>query len=156
TRRINMQEYAEEVAHIAPEQAWGCELDARSDVYSLGSTFYTLLTGEPAFPGLAGQSMTERQVRDIPSPAIVRPTVPKDIAAIVQRMGAKDPNSRIPTAQDIVSALHAYLPVAQWDSLGLDVTPMPKKKLDARTLTKEKPALKPEKKRGFFARLFGL
>ena len=51
TKRINTKEYAEEIAHIAPEQAWGCEMDARSDVYSLGSTFYYLLTGEVPFPG---------------------------------------------------------------------------------------------------------
>ena len=36
TKRISTKEYAEEIAHIAPEQAWGCEQDARSDVYSLG------------------------------------------------------------------------------------------------------------------------
>ena len=52
TKRINTKEYAEEIAHIAPEHAWGCEIDARSDVYGLGSTFYFLLTGEVPFPGL--------------------------------------------------------------------------------------------------------
>src|SRR5262249_30393148 len=46
TKRISTKEYADEIAHIAPEQAWGCEIDTRSDVYSLGSTFYFLLTGQ--------------------------------------------------------------------------------------------------------------
>lgn len=149
TRRINMKEYAEEIAHIAPEQAWGCELDARSDVYSLGSTFYWLLTGQPAFPGLAGQSMTERQVKDIPAPAKLRPNIPKEISDLVQKMGARNPQARPATAGDVVVALHAYLPVAQWDSLGLDITPMPKKRL--------KLATKGEKKKapGFFGRIFG-
>lgn len=129
TRRINMQEYAEEVAHIAPEQAWGCELDARSDIYSLGSTFYWLLTGQPAFPGLAGQSMTERQLRNVPPPSAIRPGIPKDIDELVQQMGAKDPQERPQTAQEVVVALHAYLPVEQWNALGLDLTTPPKKRV---------------------------
>ena len=148
TRRINMQEYADEVAHIAPEQAWGCELDARSDIYSLGSTFYWLLTGQPAFPGLAGQSMTERQVRDIPKPSEVREGLPLEIDELVCRMGAKDPQQRPASARDVVVALHAYLPVAQWNSLGLDVTPMPRNRLAAI------PQATPKKK-GAIARILG-
>lgn len=148
TRRINMQEYADEVAHIAPEQAWGCELDARSDIYSLGSTFYWLLTGKPAFPGLAGESMTERQVRDVPPPSDQQDGIPKEIDQLVQSMGAKDPLKRPQSARDVVVALHAYLPVAQWNDLGLDMTPAPKRKLKA-------PAAKAQPKQGFFGKLFG-
>ena len=66
TKRINTKEYAEEIDHIAPEQAWGCEPDARSDVYSLGSTFYYLLTGQLPFPGSASEKMAERQIRGVP------------------------------------------------------------------------------------------
>lgn len=149
TRRINQQEYADEVAHIAPEQAWGCELDARSDIYSLGSTFYWLLTGQSAFPGLAGESMTERQVRNVPAPSEVSDNVPKDIDQLVQQMGAKDPLQRPQSARDVVEALHAYLPVAEWNALGLDMTPAPKRRLKT-------PAAKVKPQgQGFFAKLFG-
>ncbi|MCS6865967.1 MAG: serine/threonine-protein kinase [Gemmataceae bacterium] len=119
TKRISTKEYAEEIAHIAPEQAWGCEQDARSDIYSLGSTFYYLLTGVVPFPGLAPEMMAERQIRGVPSPAKLKPTIPPEIDAIVQRMGAKDPHLRYPTARDVVKALHPWLPVAQWQALGL-------------------------------------
>ncbi|HEV3384217.1 MAG TPA: serine/threonine-protein kinase, partial [Gemmata sp.] len=79
TKRISTKEYAEEIAHIAPEQAWGCDIDARSDVYGLGSTFYYLLTGEVPFPGLAPEMMAERQIRGVPSPAAKKPGIPKEI-----------------------------------------------------------------------------
>jgi serine/threonine protein kinase len=119
TKRISTQEYAEEIAHIAPEQAWGCEMDARSDVYSLGSTFYYLLTGQVPFPGLAPEMMAERQIRGVPSPAKLKPAIPKELDAIVQRMGAKDPHVRYQSARAVVLALQSWLPVAQWQALGL-------------------------------------
>jgi serine/threonine-protein kinase len=119
TKRIRTSEYAEEIAHIAPEQAWGCELDGRSDVYSLGSTFYYLLTGQVPFPGLAPEMMAERQIRGVPSPMKLKPGVPKELDAIVQRMGAKDPHARYPSARAVVVALQSWLPVSQWQMLGL-------------------------------------
>lgn len=120
TRRIKTQEYAEEIDHIAPEQAWGCEPDARSDVYSLGSTMYFLLTGQSPFPGTAPQKMAARQLRGVPKPSAVRPGVPREIDAIVQRMGAKDPHERYQSAAAVVAALHPWLPVAQWLALGIN------------------------------------
>jgi serine/threonine-protein kinase len=145
TQRFNLAEYAAEIAHIAPEQAWGCELDARSDIYGLGSTFYTLLTGKVPFPGLAVQSMTERQTRDLPLPSEERAGVPREIDELLARMGAKDPRGRFASAEELVTAMQAWLPLADWTALGL--TP-PAKKSD------RKPAADEKKKAGFFARLF--
>ncbi|MBN9120472.1 MAG: serine/threonine protein kinase [Planctomycetes bacterium] len=160
TKRISTKEYAEEIAHIAPEQAWGCEQDARSDVYSLGSTFYFLLTGAVPFPGLAPEMMAERQVRGVPSPAKLRPGVPKDLDAIVQKMGAKDPHTRYQSARDVVIALHPWLPVAQWQALGLAVD----KPAPSSAATAAHTALSPKLEvparsggglRGFFRRILG-
>lgn len=145
TKRISTKEYAEEIAHIAPEQAWGCEIDARSDVYGLGSTFYFMLTGQPPFPGLAPEMMAERQIRGVPSPLALRPGVPKEIDAIVRKMGAKDPHERYPSALQVVVAMQSWLPMEQWLALG--ITP--------EQTCPERPALaKPPRKRGFFGRLF--
>ncbi len=144
TKRINMKEYAEEVAHIAPEQAWGSELDARSDVYSLGSTFYYLLTGHPPFPGAAVQAMTERQVRGVPSPSEQTDGIPPELDELVQAMGAVNPGSRPKDAAEVVAALHAYLPVAQWEALGLSLAPKP---------VARRAAPASAAKKGFFARL---
>ncbi|MDB5305901.1 MAG: pknB 9 [Gemmataceae bacterium] len=144
TKRINLKEYAEEIAHIPPEQAWGCELDARSDIYSLGSTAYTLLTGEHPFPGPAAQMMTDRQVKDIPKPSAIRPGVPPELDKLVQKMGAKDPHVRFQSAADLVAALHPWLPVADWAALGLKVGPTPGSPRD-------KPDQVAKAKHGFFA-----
>jgi serine/threonine protein kinase len=143
TRRFDLREYADEIAHIAPEQAWGCELDARSDIYSLGSTFYTLLTGQVPFPGLAVQSMTERQTRDVPVPSEVRRGVPREIDELVSRMGAKDPRDRFASAAELLTAMQGWLPVADWAALGLAAEPKPAGRKPA-------PAAKGQ---GFFARL---
>lgn len=129
TKRINLKEYAEEIAHIPPEQAWGCELDERSDIYCLGSTAFYLLTGRHPFPGTATQMMTDRQLNDIPKPSTVRPGIPAELDEIVRKMGAKDPHQRFQSAKDLVVAMHAWLPVADWAALNLqlDVKPAARK-----------------------------
>jgi serine/threonine-protein kinase len=118
TRRISTREYAEEIDHVAPEQAWGWEPDARSDIYSLGSTFYTLLTGQSPFPGTAAEKMSQRQLRGVPAPSQVRPGLPRDLDAILARMSAKDPHERYKSAGEVIAALHPWLPLAQWGALG--------------------------------------
>lgn len=164
TKRINTKEYAEEIAHIAPEQAWGCEMDARSDVYSLGSTFYYLLTGQVPFPGLAPEMMAERQIRGVPSPSRIRQNIPEEIDTLVQRMGAKDPHVRVQSSRDVVLALQAWLPVADWKSLGLsgqqpEVPDVARTAIATPALKgKGKTPAKPARKRGvlgFIGRLFG-
>jgi serine/threonine-protein kinase len=119
TRRISTKEYAEEIDHVAPEQAWGCEPDAKSDIYGLGSTFYTLLTGQSPFPGTAAEKMQQRQLRGVPAPSKVRPGLPRELDAIVLKMAAKDPHERYRSVGEVVAALHPWLPLAQWAALGI-------------------------------------
>jgi serine/threonine-protein kinase len=121
TKRINMDEYANEIAHIPPEQAVMTELDARSDLYSLGSTIYTALTGKAAFPGLAMESMAARQSQDIPLPSLIRPDLPAYIDALVKKLGARDPNARIASAADVVTMVYPHLPAAEWKALGVHI-----------------------------------
>jgi serine/threonine-protein kinase len=157
TKRISTKEYAEEIAHIAPEEAWGCEMDCRSDVYSLGSTFYFLLTGEVPFPGLAPEMMAERQIRGVPSPRKLRANIAPELDAIVLKMGAKDPHARFSTAREVVVALQSWLPVAQWQALGISAEQPNLSSLTLATqqLPLAKPAAKPRGLLGFIRRLFG-
>ncbi|MBX9578762.1 MAG: serine/threonine protein kinase [Gemmataceae bacterium] len=119
TRRLHLPEYAAEIAHVPPEQAWGCGLDARSDVYGLGSTAYFLLTGRVPFLGSAAEAMTARQLRGVPAPSAARAGVPPGLDRLVQKLGAKDPPGRFQTAAEVVWALRPWVPVAEWVGLGL-------------------------------------
>ena len=93
--------------YIAPEQITNSRsADIRSDIYSLGGTFYFLLTGVPPFPGgsivdklVAHHQRPPRDVRDL------RPDVSPEVAAIVQRMLAKDPRDRFQTPAEVAQSL---------------------------------------------------
>jgi serine/threonine protein kinase len=123
TKRIKTQEYADEITHIAPEQAWGVEPDGRSDIYSLGSTLFQLLTGQTPFQGTATEQMADRQIRGIPAPSTIRPDVPRELDEIVVKMGQHNPHERYQSADELIVALHAWLPLTQWASLAALVQP---------------------------------
>lgn len=123
TRRIKTAEYADEIDHVAPEQAWGCDQDARSDMYSLGSTFYALLTRQSPFPGDAAEKMKARQLTGVPAPSRLNPAVTPDLDRIVQKMGATHPHERYQSMDDLLLDLHPWLPVAEWLALGVTAPP---------------------------------
>jgi eukaryotic-like serine/threonine-protein kinase len=96
--------------YIAPEQARSLhKADIRSDLYSLGCTFYYLLTGQVPFPG--GHSL-EKLVRhaseEIPSVELMRPGVPEPVAVIIRRLMDKDPEKRFQTPAELALALEPF------------------------------------------------
>jgi serine/threonine protein kinase len=92
---------------MAPERGQeGGQADPRSDLYSLGCTFYYLLTGEVPFPG---GNWTEKLLRhrldDPPSVRDLRPEVPAAVADIVSRLMARAPEDRYPSAAAVAETL---------------------------------------------------
>jgi serine/threonine-protein kinase len=91
--------------YIAPEQASDPRLvDIRADIYSLGCTFYYLLTGQPPFPGSSlMQKILQHQQAEPPPIRSLRPDVPEEVATILQKMVAKQPEARyqIPLAVSV-------------------------------------------------------
>jgi serine/threonine protein kinase len=151
TKRIKTTEYAEEIDHVAPEQAWGNEPDGRSDIYSLGSTLYTAMTGRSPFSGLATEKMAERQVRDIPNPSGINPKVPLQLGELVVKMGSREPGQRFQSATQLLVALQPWLPIADWVTFAASL-PAEKPAAPPKRLTDIQPAAKP---RSFWSRLLG-
>jgi len=91
---------------MSPEQAEGRPLDSRSDIFSFGCVLYELLAGRRPFSGSSPAAVISAIMRDDPAPLrTVRPEVPAEVAGILERALAKDPNARYPHA----AALHADL-----------------------------------------------
>jgi serine/threonine-protein kinase len=96
-------------SYMSPELVRGQKADARSDVFSLGATFYELLSGRRAFPGKGLAAIMMGIVSSEPEPlATAAPDVPAPVAGIVQRCLRKEPSKRYQTAGE----LHAALEVA--------------------------------------------
>jgi len=96
-------------AYMSPEQAAGeKEIDARSDIYSLGVVAYEALTGELPFKAPTVAGILLKQVTEIPSDIReVRADCPEDLATTVMRCLDKDPENRWPTADALRRALES-------------------------------------------------
>lgn len=97
--------------YLAPEQAMDSHtVDIRADIYSLGATFYFLLTGSAPFPeGSVAQKLIWHQNRQPRSISAIRPEVPHEVVAIVEKMMAKDAANRYKTPSDVIAALSSWV-----------------------------------------------
>jgi serine/threonine protein kinase len=94
------------VAFMSPEQAEGKRVDHRSDIFSLGVILYEMATGERPFKGDSSLSTITSILRDTPRPVTdLNHSLPRDLALIVRRCLAKDPEHRTQTAKDVLSQL---------------------------------------------------
>lgn len=93
--------------YMPPEQWRSAKnVDARSDVYSLGCTLYYLLTGKTIYTGeTVGQQMTAHTEQPIPNLRSQRPDVPASLETVFAKMVAKSPNERYTTMGAAIAAL---------------------------------------------------
>jgi serine/threonine protein kinase len=98
--------------YVAPEQTVNShEVDVRADIYSLGATFYFLLAGHPPFPeGTISQKLIAHQTKNPTPIRQLRPEVPVEVAAILEKMMAKNLDERYQTPNEVYDAL---LPLVQ-------------------------------------------
>ena len=101
------------LAYMAPERLNGDRGDARSDIYSLGVTFYSAASGGPLFEGIAKDSniyMTWRwhHTKEMPKPLTERvPGFPATLWAVIERALAKDPDERYSSCEELLVDLAA-------------------------------------------------
>jgi len=92
--------------YMSPEQASGCAIDGRSDLFSLGSVAYYLLTGREAFHRENPLKTLLAVVNEEPKPLVnYNPHLPADLAHVVGRCLTKRPDDRFATAADLERAL---------------------------------------------------
>ncbi|HUM00906.1 MAG TPA: protein kinase [Thermoanaerobaculia bacterium] len=97
------------VLYMSPEQVEGRPLDARSDIFSLGSVLYEMLVGRPPFPSESPGGTMAAILRDPPAPIPPgRQALPAGLDRVVWRCLEKNPDERFQSARDLAFALRAF------------------------------------------------
>lgn len=109
-------------AFMSPEQAEGRPVDHRSDLFSLGSVLYAMCTGRPPFRAVTSMGVLKRVCEETPTPVReANPEVPDWLAAVVEKLHAKDPAGRFQSAAEVAELLGQHLAHVQHPS----VVPLP-------------------------------
>lgn len=111
---------------IAPEQIRnGNAVDIRSDLYSLGCTWFFVLTGQPPFEGSRSELLQCHFAKDAPRVESVRPGIPKSISDVVCRLMRKVPNDRFKTPAELVAEIAKIVVNLSADRPAVPKSPQP-------------------------------
>ncbi|MFO0935836.1 MAG: serine/threonine-protein kinase [Gemmataceae bacterium] len=96
--------------YMSPEQATGSSVDGRSDLFSLGTTLYLMLTGHLPFDAPTAPSLLlEITTKNPPRPITLNKNIPAELDNLVMRLLEKSPDDRIQSAIDVVDAIDLIL-----------------------------------------------
>ncbi|MBI3900427.1 MAG: protein kinase [Gammaproteobacteria bacterium] len=113
-------------AYMAPEQAQGRAVDARTDIYALGLTLYECLTARCAFTGATPIEIAIKQVQSRPTPLrTVRPDIPPALEAAVLRCLEKEREQRFASIDVLTAALTHTTAGSRRPTATTSVTPAP-------------------------------
>src|SRR5262249_17232296 len=92
--------------YMSPEQARGLDLDARTDIFSLGVVLYELVAGRPAFSGANSIDVLGAILNREPEPLTqFAPDVPQELQRIIEKALRKDREQRYQTTKDLLNDL---------------------------------------------------
>jgi serine/threonine-protein kinase len=95
---------------MSPEQAKGEAVDGRSDIFSLGTILYQMLTGQRAFDAPNVPAILSRVTHDAPlSPLLLAPALPPEVERILARAMAKEPAQRYADGQELAEDIEDVL-----------------------------------------------
>ena len=97
-------------AYMAPEQAFGLQVDARTDLYAVGVVLYELLTGRVPFEDETPMMVLMKQAYEPAEPArAVNPDIPVEVDRLLMKTLAKEPEDRFQDAEAMTEAIRAAL-----------------------------------------------
>ncbi len=95
--------------YMSPEQARGLDVDARSDIFSLGSVMYELVTGRPAFEGPTTSDVIAEILKVEPPPPLeFAPDLPYEVERIISKALRKDRETRYQSVRDLLIDLQDF------------------------------------------------
>ena len=100
--------------YMSPEQTRGSkDIDGRADIYSLGGTFYHLITGTTPFQGSVASLLHKNVNEQSPNPQDIVPSIPTGVAQVIMKMLKKDPADRYRNCDELLADLERVSAGAQ-------------------------------------------
>ena len=127
------------LSYMSPEQARGVEVDARTDIWSLGVVIYEMVGGRPPFEGKTMTDVLAAVLDQEPAPLTrYAPDAPADLERIIRKALAKDPDQRYQTVKDLIIDLKALIRELDHQTFGSKRT----WQIQATTKTRRSPGLR--------------
>ncbi|MBN1273928.1 MAG: protein kinase [Candidatus Aminicenantes bacterium] len=100
--------------YMSPEQAEGKKLDPRTDIYSLGTVIYEMVTGRTVFEGKSSREVMDKHIQETAAaPSKLFPQIPPFLENIIRRCLEKDPAKRFQSTAEILEVLEKHKPLSK-------------------------------------------